>query len=58
MLNINFKDKYVWQGFLLFAGCLTGVLFPGFLKYLLFIGMGVGVIGVVYGLFRQGVVKI
>jgi len=58
MIKVNFKDKYVWQGLVLFAGCLTGVLYPGFLTYILFIGMGVGVIGVLYGLFRQGVIKV
>lgn len=50
---INFKDKYMWQGFLLFAACFTGILFPAFLSYLLYIGMSIGVLGVVYSYFKQ-----
>ena len=56
MIKVNFKDKYLWQGLLLFIGCLSGVLFPGFLKYILILGMVVGVLGVGYSLVKQGII--
>jgi hypothetical protein len=48
--DINFRDKYMWQGALLLLACLSGVLFPGFLTYLLILGMVVGVVGMGYSL--------
>jgi hypothetical protein len=58
VLKLNFKDKYLWQGGLLFLGCLSGVLFPGFLMYILILGMVVGVVGVGFSLVKQNVIKI
>jgi len=56
MLKVNLKDKYLWQGLLLFLCCLTGVLFPGFMTYVLVLGMVVGVVGVGYSLVKQGII--
>lgn len=56
MIKVNFKDKYLWQGLLLFMLCLTGLLFPAFLAYILILGMIVGVLGVGYSLVKQGII--
>lgn len=56
MLKLNFKDKYLWQGGLLLVGCGSGLLFPGFLKYLLILGMLIGVVCAGYSLAKQGII--
>ena len=58
MLKLNFKDKYLWQGGLLFIGCLSGILFPGFVKYVLILGGVAGLGGVGFSLVKQSVIKI
>ena len=47
-----FKDKMFWQGLLLLAVCVSGLLFPTFIRYLFCVGAGVGLASMVLAILK------